>query len=83
MKVAIVRIGNSHGIRLPKPFIEQCGFGDAVQLHIENDRLVVAADRAPRQGWANAFQAAGSAAGDELLLDPSAENRFDREDWQW
>jgi antitoxin MazE len=83
MKVEIVRIGNSRGIRLPKPFIEQCGFGDTVQLHIENDRLIVAADRAPRQGWAEAFQAAGSAAGDELLLEPSAKNRFDREEWDW
>ena len=32
MKVQIVRIGNSKGIRLPKVVIEQCGFGDAAEL---------------------------------------------------
>ncbi|MEX2261515.1 MAG: AbrB/MazE/SpoVT family DNA-binding domain-containing protein [Bryobacteraceae bacterium] len=83
MRAEIVRIGNSRGIRIPKPVIEQCGFGDTVQLHIENDRLVIAADRAPRQGWAEAFQTAGTAVDDELMLEPAPKNRFDREEWEW
>jgi antitoxin MazE len=83
MRVAIVRIGNSRGVRIPKSVIEQCGFGDTVELHIEDDRLVIARDHAPRQGWAEAFQAAGSAADDELILEPAPKNRFDREEWEW
>lgn len=83
MRLELVRIGNSRGIRIPKPVIEQCGFGDTVQIHIENDRLIIAADHAPRQGWGEAFQAAGPAHGDELLLDSGAENQFDREEWEW
>jgi len=30
MKTQLVQIGNSRGIRIPKPLIEQCGFGDTV-----------------------------------------------------
>lgn len=31
-----VRIGNSRGIRIPKPLIEQCGLGEAVDLRVED-----------------------------------------------
>jgi antitoxin component of MazEF toxin-antitoxin module len=42
MKVDLIRIGNSRGIRIPKPVIEQCGFGDTAELRIEQDRLIIA-----------------------------------------
>ncbi|MGO8790987.1 MAG: AbrB/MazE/SpoVT family DNA-binding domain-containing protein [Terriglobia bacterium] len=82
MKVELIRVGNSRGIRIPKPIIEQCGFEDAVELRVENDHLVIAPARPPREGWEEAFLAAGSSAPDELLLDAPA-NRFDREEWRW
>jgi antitoxin MazE len=82
MKVDLVRIGNSRGIRIPKPIIEQCGFGDAVELRVDNDHLVIAPARLPREGWEQAFRAAGSSAHDELLLDDPA-SQFDREEWRW
>jgi len=31
MKTELVRIGNSRGIRIPKPIIEQCRLGDTVE----------------------------------------------------
>ena len=83
MKLALVRIGNSRGIRIPKPLIEQCGFGDTVELHVEEDRLVIAPDRSPRQGWKEAFAAAGSTAHDALLLEGLPANEFDAEEWTW
>jgi antitoxin MazE len=82
MKVELVRIGNSRGIRIPKPVIQQCGFGNTVELHVEQNRLVVAPDRAPRQGWKDAFAGAASSASDPLLLD-SPPNEFDAEEWTW
>jgi antitoxin MazE len=83
MKVELVRIGNSRGIRIPKPIIEQCGFGDMVELRVEEGHLVIAPDRFPRQGWDGAFRAAGPAGKDDLLLDALVPNEFDREDWRW
>ena len=41
------------------------------------------ARRGPRQGWKEAFRAAGSAAQDELLLDTMPSNEFDNEEWEW
>jgi antitoxin MazE len=82
MKVELVRIGNSRGIRIPKPLIEQCGFGDTVELRVERDYLVIAPNRPIRQGWEKAVLPALPDT-DPLLLDPIATNEFDREEWQW
>ena len=83
MRVELVRIGNSRGIRIPKPLIEQCALGDTVDLRVENDCLVIAPDRQPRAGWAEAFRAAGSAGKEELLFEGLPPNSFDRRDWKW
>ncbi len=83
MLVELVRIGNSRGIRIPKPMIEQCGFGERVDLRMERDRLVVSPDHPPRSGWAETFRAAGSAASDEVPLEAAPSNKFDREEWRW
>jgi len=83
MKTELVRIGNSRGIRIPKPIIEQCRLGDTVDLRIEQDRLVISADRVPRQGWEEAFRTAGPSDSDPLLLASVPANQFDREEWKW
>ncbi len=71
MKTELVRIGNSRGIRIPKPLIEQCGLGNNVELRVENDSLVISPERRPRQG------------NDERLLETVAPNEFDRKEWKW
>jgi antitoxin MazE len=83
MKVELVRIGNSRGLRIPKALIEQCGFGNTVELRVEKDCLVIAPDRAPRQGWEKAFKAVTATSENELLLDTVAPNEFDQNEWQW
>jgi antitoxin MazE len=83
MRVALVRIGNSRGIRIPKALIEQYGFGDAVELLVEKDRLVIAPDRTPRQGWKEAFAAAGSSARDSSPFEALPPNEFDDAEWTW
>lgn len=72
MKVKLVRIGNSRGLRLPKAVIRQCGFGEAVDLAVERGVLVVRPAEGPaREGWRDAFGRM-AAHGDDRLLDPSA-----------
>jgi antitoxin MazE len=83
MKAELVRIGNSRGIRIPKPIIEQCGLRDTVELTVEGDRLVVTPKQLLRQGWEEAFRAGGCPASDELLLETLPANKFDSEEWQW
>lgn len=57
MKVAIVPIGNSRGLRLPKTVIEECRFTDTAELTVEDGRVVLTPVRAPREDWAEAFAA--------------------------
>lgn len=82
MKVRIVRIGNSQGIRIPKPLLEQAGLGNEVELRVEGSRLVIESTMHPRAGWDEAF-AAMHAAGDDQLLDEPTPTDFDRDDWVW
>jgi len=83
MKVRLVRIGNSRGIRIPKPILEQVGLQGVIGLRVESERLVIAPARLPRAGWEEVFHAAGTSAHDELLLDALPPNEFDRKDWRW
>jgi antitoxin MazE len=80
MRQELTRIGNSRGIRIPKPVIEQCGLGNIVELRITSEGLVIAPHRTPREGWKEAL--AGSSP-PEILLDPAPRNRFDDEEWKW
>jgi len=83
MKTDLIRIGNSRGIRIPKPLIEQCGLGETVELRIEKDRLVISPARRPRQAWEEAFRAAGPATNDEIVLETIDLNEFDLTAWKW
>jgi antitoxin MazE len=82
MKADLVRIGNSRGVRIPKPLIEQCGLGETVDLRVENDCLVISPQRRPRQGWDGAFRAAALPVDNDLLLDLGS-NKFDGKEWKW
>jgi antitoxin MazE len=83
MKAELVRIGNSRGIRIPKPLIEQCGLGDQVVLRVENQSIIISSERSPRAGWDEQFRAAGTSTKDELLLDSTGLSEFDRKEWHW
>ena len=41
MELSIIEIGNSKGIRIPKPILEQCNIKDNVTLSIENNSIVI------------------------------------------
>ena len=82
MKARIVRIGNSRGIRLPKPLIEQAGLTEEVELLAEKGRIVITATSKPRAGWAEAAQLLHE-RGDDGLLDAGTPTRFDDGEWEW
>ncbi len=82
MKAGIVRIGNSRGLRLPKPLIEQAGLTEQVELEIREGEIVISRAERPRQGWAEAARSLASRGEDELLDDPVS-THFDREEWEW
>ncbi len=82
MKTRLVRIGNSRGIRLPKPVIEEAGLVDEVELRVRPGAIVIAPAAGPRAGWAEAAQRLRERGGDGLL-EPATPTRFDDQAWTW
>ncbi len=41
-RLELTRIGNSPGIRIPKPLIAQCGLGEVVRVRVTKEGLVIA-----------------------------------------
>ena len=82
MRTKIVRIGNSRGIRIPKPLLEEAGLIGEVEIAVEDDALVIRPIKHPRQGWAEAAREM-AARGDDELLDPYVPTQWDLEEWEW
>jgi antitoxin MazE len=83
VKTTLIPIGNSRGVRIPKPFIEQCGLTEQVEMDVQDCRIIIHAPRQPRAGWGAAFARMASAGDDKLLDGRSIPTRWDEEEWQW
>jgi antitoxin MazE len=82
MKVNIVTIGNSKGIRIPKAMLEQCNFTDQAELEVRNSKLVIAPVRGrPREGWSEAFKSMRKKGEDRLIVDDSTD--LEMKEWEW
>jgi antitoxin MazE len=84
MKVSIVRIGNSQGIRIPKVVLEQTRLKGEVELEVRDQQILIRAATKPRQDWGRKFRIM-AAKGDDKLLDSEAIGltSWDKEEWQW
>jgi antitoxin MazE len=81
MKVSIIKIGNSQGLRIPKPILEQCGLTHEVELEVHDRELIIKPVGHPRQDWDKAFSAMARNGGDKLIETPGS--RWDRDEWEW
>ena len=69
MMVHVIQIGNSRGIRIPKPVLEQCEIVGKVDLKVEGNRIVLTPVKSrPRQGWEADAQRMHENGDDELLI---------------
>jgi antitoxin MazE len=83
MRIKVIQIGNSKGIRLPKAMIEEIGIEEEVELQRTEDGLLIRPLKDARFGWAEKFRKA-------FLPDEKADklwrqsmNKFDEEEWIW
>ncbi|MDZ7859178.1 MAG: AbrB/MazE/SpoVT family DNA-binding domain-containing protein [Candidatus Krumholzibacteriota bacterium] len=84
MKSKIVKIGNSQGIRIPKPIIEQVGIEQDIEIIVEDNRLVISPAQRPRSDWLAAFQKMAERGDDKLLdLGEISPKKWDEEEWEW
>ena len=84
MRARIVKIGNSKGIRIPKPLLEQTGIMDDVELEVEQNQIIIRAVSNPRVGWDDAFKVMAD-RGDDLVIDEAdnISHSWDDDQWQW
>ena len=72
MKVSLVRIGNSQGIRIPASVIKQCDFDQDLELTVKNKAMIVTASEGIRRGW------------QELSEMENKQTPFDEKgEWEW
>jgi antitoxin MazE len=83
MKAELIRIGNSQGIRIPKPIIDQCGFHGSVEITVEGNALIIKPVREVRQGWEERFKAMAASGDDRLLDEDSPATEWHAAEWQW
>ena len=63
MKAQIIKIGNSRGIRIPKPVLAESNLDGEVELEVIDEGLLIKSTNPPRHGWEKAFQAMAEKAG--------------------
>ncbi len=83
MKLSIVKIGNSKGIRLPKTILKQCQIESEVDLQLKNNIIIIKPIHSTktRANWENAFKRMHLKNDDKLLIKDTLD--LNMEDWEW
>lgn len=81
MKATIIKIGNSQGLRIPKPIIKQCGFNKEVELEVHDNELIIKPATHSRQDWGKAFMTMAQNGDDKFVETP--ETNWSEEEWEW
>lgn len=84
MRARIIKIGNSQGLRIPKPILEQTGIRDDVEIELEKNQIIIRPVQNAREGWDKAFKMMAENGDDELIFsDKDISHSWDEEEWQW
>lgn len=82
MKTKLVPIGNSRGVRIPKPLLDLAGLEDDVELRVVEGGIMVRGVGVRRAGWAEASEKVRE-RGEDGRLDESVATEFDESEWSW
>ncbi len=84
MRARVVKIGNSQGLRIPKPVLEQTGIRDEVEIEFEKNQIIIRPVQKARDGWDKAFKMMAEKGDDEPIIDDKdISHTWDEEEWQW
>jgi antitoxin MazE len=84
MRAHVVKIGNSKGIRIPKPLLDQTGIVSEVELEVDQDRIIIRPITSPRAGWEKSFKAMAENGDDALVMgDGDFSLSWDEAEWEW
>ena len=84
MRAHIVKIGNSQGLRIPKPLLEQTGIVDDVEIEVGENQIIIRPVQNVRDGWDKAFAKMRENGDDSALVEGmDLSHSWDEEEWQW
>ncbi len=69
METAVIKIGNSKGLRLSKMILEKYQIKDKVELVLEKGHIILKPVASPRQSWGDKFRKMNESGDDNLLMD--------------
>ena len=72
MRIKLIKIGNSMGVRLPKGVIQACGLGTEAELSVADGQIILAPADGVRATWQQAFEV-------DVKENPVRE----RGEWEW
>jgi antitoxin MazE len=85
MEATIVKIGNSHGLIIPKKLLNTLGDGKSVDIQVKDGGLLItpSTENRARSNWEKQFYDAianGFAPENDSI---DIENDFDKKEWTW
>lgn len=83
IKTRLIKIGNSHGVRIPKVLREQAGLTDAIELEVQGSQLIVRSSAGARATWAEQFRRMADQHDDQLLDPDTSVSDWDATEWEW
>lgn len=85
MKTKIIRIGNSQGVRIPKPLIEESGITEEIEMILRDNEIVLRSAETTRKNWEEEFEKMAEQDDDTLLDQKEIEqpSEWDEAEWTW
>ena len=80
METAIIKIGNSKGLRLSKTMLEKYNIKDKVEMILEKGHIILKPISSPRENWEKAFEEMHAHNDDQLLFNDVFEDE-NFEEW--
>lgn len=85
MKTKIIRIGNSQGVRIPKPLIEESGITEEIEMILRDNEIVLRSAKTIRKDWETSFEKMAE-KDDDVILDQEEIEKpsdWDETEWTW
>jgi len=85
MKTKLIRIGNSQGVRIPKPLIEESGITDEIEMILRDDEIVLRSAETTRKNWEASFEKMAE-QDDDIILDQKEiekQSEWHEVEWTW
>ena len=69
MRISIIQIGNSKGLRLPKSIIEKYNIQGEMEIILNEHDITLKPIKKVREGWEEAFKQMHANGDDHLIID--------------